>query len=177
MTAETITIRTATVEDAASVAEFGARTFRDTFAWGNTGQDMAAYLATAFSPRIQAEQIADERGAFLLACTGDALVGYARLLRGTPTASIPGSTPIEVVRLYVDTPWIGRGVGARLMSACLEQAARWGCDVLWLDVWEHNPTALAFYERWGFSVVGRQEFLLGADVQNDLLMARPTKLA
>jgi ribosomal protein S18 acetylase RimI-like enzyme len=44
--------------------------------------------------------------------------------------------------------------------------------VVWLDVWERNTRAISFYERWGFVVVGEQDFVLGDDVQRDLLMAR-----
>jgi ribosomal protein S18 acetylase RimI-like enzyme len=38
-------------------------------------------------------------------------------------------------------------------------------------VWEKNPRAIAFYEKKGFRKVGRQTFLLGKDVQHDLVMA------
>jgi len=44
--------------------------------------------------------------------------------------------------------------------------------VLWLDVWERNSRAIAFYRKWGFVKVGTQDFRLGEDVQHDLLMAR-----
>jgi len=43
-------------------------------------------------------------------------------------------------------------------------------------VWERNSRAIAFYEKWKFRVVGEQAFLLGTDVQKDLLMARPAEL-
>ena len=43
---------------------------------------------------------------------------------------------------------------------------------MWLDVWEENPRAIAFYTKWRFAVVGRQDFVLGSDVQHDLLMSR-----
>jgi ribosomal protein S18 acetylase RimI-like enzyme len=56
------------------------------------------------------------------------------------------------------------------MRACLERARRLLCDVVWLDVWEKNLRAIAFYRRWGFVEVGTQAFVLGSDVQHDLLM-------
>jgi diamine N-acetyltransferase len=56
------------------------------------------------------------------------------------------------------------------MKACVEQARAWGCDALWLAVWERNPRAIAFYEKSGFRKVGRQTFLLGHDVQHDDVM-------
>ena len=81
---------------------------------------------------------------------------------------------MEVVRCYADAPWIGRGVGSSLMEASLERARSWECDVVWLAVFAVNLAAIAFYERWGFAAVGHQSFLLGEDVQEDLVMARAT---
>jgi ribosomal protein S18 acetylase RimI-like enzyme len=59
------------------------------------------------------------------------------------------------------------------MSACVDQARAWGCDVLWLAVWERNPRAIAFYEKSGFDQVGRTTFKLGNDLQFDHVMAKP----
>lgn len=165
-------VRTATVADAALLADLGARTFRDTFAAENTEADMAAYLAAAFGNDVQTREIADVASAFLIAQVDGETAGYARLRRGDTPACVLGARPVEIARFYADAPWIGAGIGAALMTACLAEAAALGCDVIWLDVWERNARAIAFYAKWGFSVVGEQEFILGEDVQHDLLMAR-----
>jgi GNAT superfamily N-acetyltransferase len=76
-----------------------------------------------------------------------------------------------VQRIYADRSWHGRGVGSALLQACVEQSRAWGCDVLWLGVWERNPRGIAFYEKWGFRRVGEQRFLVGTDSQRDHVMA------
>jgi len=152
------------------LARLGAQTFRDTFAPDNTPQDMAAYLAKSFGPERQAAELADPGTTFLIAESAGETVGYARLKLGPAPACIVGERPAEIARLYAVAGWIGRGVGAALMRACLERAERLMCDVVWLDVWEKNPRAIAFYRRWGFVEVGTQDFVLGSDVQHDLLM-------
>jgi GNAT superfamily N-acetyltransferase len=167
-----IHIRTASAADNHLLAELGARTFFDTFAQDNTPGDMTAYLAASFSPQKQAEELADPLATFLIAEIDRTAAGYARLrLSPSPTA-IVGRRPLEIVRFYSDKAWIGRGVGAALMSACLDFAARQRCETIWLDVWERNERGIAFYQKWGFAVVGTQAFQLGSDVQNDLLMQR-----
>jgi ribosomal protein S18 acetylase RimI-like enzyme len=100
-------------------------------------------------------------------------VGYTQLRRGAPPAIDSGQRPIEIVRIYADKAWLGQGVGAALMSACLTLARQKSCDTVWLDVWEKNPRAIAFYQKWGFAVVGSQPFQLGSDMQQDLIMLRP----
>lgn len=168
-----ISIRIAGPEDDALLAEIGARTFRHTFARDNTPEDMAAYLAGAFGPGLQAAELADPGTTFLIAEAEGDTVGYARLVRAPAPACIPAGRPIEIRRIYATEAWLGRGVGAALMRACLGEAERQQCEVIWLDVWERNERAIAFYRRWGFVQVGTQAFVLGSDVQNDLLMARP----
>ena len=98
-------------------------------------------------------------------------IGYAMLRRGALGPGINASDPAEIERIYADRDWHGRGVGPLLMRVCLSQARDWKCDVIWLGVWEKNPRAIAFYEKNGFRAVGRQTFLLGRDVQHDLVMA------
>lgn len=172
MAGPAIGIRIAEPGDQGLLAEIGARTFRQAFARDNTPEDMAAYLAASFSPALQAAELADPDSTFLLAEAQGETVGYARVLRAPAPVCIPGLLPIEIRRLYAVGSWIGRGVGAALMRACLAHALHRGCDVIWLDVWERNAPAIAFYTRWGFEEVGSQPFVLGSDVQRDLLLAR-----
>ncbi len=170
-----INVRYATAADNALLAELGARTFHDTFAVDNTTENMTAYLAASFSPEKQAAELADPASVFLIAEVEGVTVGFARLKEGQPSVGITGLRPIEIVRMYACKEWIGHGVGATLLEACLNEAEKRGCDTIWLDVWEHNPRARAFYRKWGFVEVGTQIFQLGDDLQNDLLMQRPLK--
>lgn len=169
-------IRIAGIQDAHLLAELGARTFADSFAADNTPDDMAAYLAKSFSPEKQAAEMAEPGTVFLIAEEGGKPVGYTRLRERIVPECVGGQHPVEIVRLYSVKEMIGRGVGAALMESCVSEAASRGCDIIWLDVWEKNPRAIAFYRKWGFEKVGEQGFQLGDDLQTDWLMARPTKL-
>lgn len=167
-----ISIRHATPADNILLAELGTRTFRDTFAVDNTPTDMAAYLAASFSPDKQADELAQPGSLFLIAEIDGQAVGYARMRQGEHPPCITGQQPIEIARLYAVKAWIGFGVGKELMTACLTEAEKHDCDTIWLDVWERNLRAIAFYAKWGFITVGTQIFQLGADAQHDLLMQR-----
>lgn len=169
---QSVSTRLATLTDNTLLAVVGAETFRDTFAADNTPEDMAIYLAGAFSPERQAQELADPSSRFLLAESEGEVVGYARLKFAEAPAAVQGARPMEIARLYARRNWIGHGIGATLMRAAFTEAQAAGCDVVWLDVWERNPRAIAFYARWGFEVVGEQVFQLGSDPQRDLLMSR-----
>jgi diamine N-acetyltransferase len=172
-TVQSTLLRRATSADARMLAELAARLFEDTFGPDNDPQDMRSYLAGSFSEEKQRGEIEDPDGAVFLAVgPPDQAIGFAAMRRGTRGDGVNGERPAEVNRIYADRPWHGRGVGAALMKACVEQARAWSCDALWLAVWECNPRAIAFYEKSGFRKVGRQTFLLGRDVQHDYVMER-----
>lgn len=166
-------VRQAGVSDARALAELGPRLFEQTFAAANTPEDMRAYLSTAFRLDELTVDLADDARATWIAedSTGTE-IGYAMLRRGTTGDGVVAARSAEIQRIYADREWHGRGVGHELMRTCLEQARAWECDGVWLAVWEKNPRAIAFYEKAGFRAVGRQTFLLGSDVQQDVVMVR-----
>jgi ribosomal protein S18 acetylase RimI-like enzyme len=172
-----IRVRPATIADAARLSEFAAATFRETFAGENTPEDMARYLSQAFTPERQASEIADADGTVLLAesdaAGGAELVGYVHLVSGPAPPAVQGPAPLELKRLYVGRAWHGGGVAQVLMNAALEAASARRAETMWLGVWEKNPRAVAFYQKYGFGRVGEHTFVLGADPQTDWLLARP----
>lgn len=63
-----------------------------------------------------------------------------------------GLTASHVEMLFIDAPARGKGIGRRLLDHAV--ALRGG---LTLDVNEHNPQAVGFYQRYGFIQTGRSE--------------------
>ncbi len=168
----TVTIRRASLEDNQLLAALGAKTFHDAFIQDNQPENIAAYIHSAFSPQKMAADLADPASVFFIAEVNGSPAGYAHLNAGQPAEGISGARPLELVRIYALQEWIGHGIGAALMQAILEEARRRGHDALWLGVWERNPRAIAFYQRWGFEAVGSHGFRLGDEDQTDLLMQR-----
>jgi len=168
-----VAIRRATVDDAAALAEFGARTFFETFAKDNTVEDMRLHLASAWGAELQRAEILDDEIDTLLACDAKGgLAGFAQLRPGHAPACVATVQPVELLRFYVDKPWQGQGVAHQLMEAAESQARTRGARELWLGVWERNERAQAFYRKRGFRKVGTQIFVVGTDPQTDHVMLR-----
>jgi len=168
-----LNIRGATLEDAAALAEFGARTFLETFAADNSAEDMAKHLASAWSPDLQRAEIADPMLDTLLAVdAGGIFGGFAQLHAQRAPPGGPTQKPVELKRFYVDKPWQGRGLARELMAAVEQQARARGAHELWLGVFQRNARARAFYAKCGFRKVGTQVFVVGDDPQTDDIMLK-----
>jgi len=167
-----IVIRSASAADTDLLTDLAYTTFFDAFHQHpkNAPDDLAAYMAEAFSREQIARELSDDRNIFLIAEIAGNPAGYAKLTLGATEEGISAERPIELNRLYSHQKFLGKGIGQRLMDESFSIGRAHGCDVMWLGVWEYNPRAQRFYEKNGFRRVGRHVFQLGSDPQIDLLM-------
>lgn len=164
-------IRDVTPAQAAQLAEFGARTFYESFAADNTVDDMRAHLESAWSPEKQLAELRNpDIDTFVIADDAGRWLGFAQLRANKVSEGVPTQGSIELWRFYVDKPFHGKGIAGALMDGAKDRARRRGATSLWLGVWERNERAKAFYARHGFSQVGRQVFVVGSDPQTDHVM-------
>jgi diamine N-acetyltransferase len=170
-----MTFRRGTASDAATLAEFAERTFRQSFANANSSENMELHCAASFGVDIQGRDLSDHQQVIQIAEESGELAGFMQLRLDRPTACIDAMLPAELHRIYVEREWQGRGVAQELMRSAAAAATRAGNDWLWLGVWEHNPKAIAFYTKYGFELVGEHPFMLGRDQQRDLIMAARTE--
>lgn len=171
--ADMIHVREATVQDAALLARLGADLFAQTVGDRNRPDDMRAYLACAFGPTVQSRELSDPAMRSWIAEDSDGTaIGYVQL-RIDAIPSVPHvERPAELVRIYTDARFHGRGVGLSLLETCVSAARTAGASNLWLAVWKENPRGMAFYQKHGFRIAGEQTFQLGNDTQLDWIMVR-----
>ncbi|MBC6464590.1 ribosomal protein S18-alanine N-acetyltransferase [Actinomadura alba] len=73
------------------------------------------------------------------------IVGYAGL------AAAGGQGDVQTIGVRSDRR--GRGIGAALLTALLDEAARRDCEVVFLEVRADNEAARKLYERFGFTEI------------------------
>jgi ribosomal protein S18 acetylase RimI-like enzyme len=164
----------ATNEQAAKLAEFGARTFCESFAADNIDEDMRKHLESAWSPDKQMAELRNpDIDTLILTDDGGRWLGFAQLRANKVSEGVPAQGSIELWRFYVDRPFHGKGVAGGLMRGAKHRAKQRGASFLWLGVWERNERAKAFYAKHGFRKVGAQVFVVGSDPQTDHVMLCP----
>ena len=79
------------------------------------------------------------------------------------------SNGYEIATLYVQEHFQGSGIGSSLLE---EIAVRCGTP-FWLSAWVHNTRAIEFYQRRGFTDIGRRDFDLEGEMhENRVLVYR-----
>lgn len=184
-TQNAVRIRPATRSDAAALSSLAAETFPLACPPHTTAESIAAFIAEHFGVHHFEGYLADPDRILLVAeaAATDApaeprLVGYTMLIAGEPAdadaaGAVTARPAIEVSKVYVLAGAHGTGTGAALMRASLDAARATGAATAWLGVNEENARAIAFYERHGFTKVGRKHFLVGGRVEDDWVLERP----
>ena len=169
-TTDVAELRIAVKDELPILADIGRRTFLETFQHDNAPDDMEAYLATAFSLERLGQEIATPDSQTFLLWVDDDAAGYLKLNAGEAQTEARGDDVMEIERIYLLEALKGRGLGRTLMEHALRTARRAGKSKVWLGVWERNVSAIEFYRRSGFEVVGEHVFRIGGDAQRDLIM-------
>ena len=164
-----ISIRRATKADAERIADLSRQTFYDAFIADNKQEDMDKFMNEQFTKEGLMAEVGAEGNTFFLAYANDELAGYA-VLKDKSVNKL--NNAIELARLYAVTHKIGKGIGKALMQSCINEAKKMQKDWIWLGVWEKNPRAIDFYEKFGFEKFDEHDFILGDDRQTDWLMKK-----
>ena len=156
-----VSIRRATIADAATIADMGRRLLPVAHADALPATDMNLYVGQSFNLAQIRSELSDLTARFWLAENSRAAAGMIKMAPAPLPTAGPGQWPVELSRLYLKPNWIGKGVGSALMQQALTQAADAGHDVCWLMVWAGNGRALDFYRRWGFIVTDTVNYPVG----------------
>ena len=94
--------------------------------------------------RLDPDEVADGRGAFLIASRSGVPIGCGAVRRLDERQA-------EIKRMYVSPEERGRGVGRVLLAALEAEARRLGLSHLVIETGVRQAEAIALYERAGFS--------------------------
>jgi diamine N-acetyltransferase len=163
-------IKIATIDDITPLCEIGIKTFIETYGNQNTPQDLKKYLEEKFNKKQISDEILTPKTIFLLVELETEIIGYAKMR--VNLVENPDTKSLEIERIYIIKNYHGQKYGAMLMQKCIDVAIENNYESIWLGVWEHNPKAINFYQKWGFEIFGEHIFQLGDDAQTDFLMKK-----
>jgi ribosomal protein S18 acetylase RimI-like enzyme len=156
--------------DARLISVLGTVAFYEAYYRQDEPESLVGYILDSFSPELILAEIEDLAATFFIIYNDEKAVGFAKLLRGEPHASVVGEDPIELQRIYVIADVYGMGVGEHLLNHCLDFARGGGFKTLWLGVWQENLRGQRFYQKHGFRKVGTKPFPYGDDFESNHIM-------
>ncbi len=168
----TITIRQASVDDAAALRELRLEALaKHPQAFAADSATTAAEPASLWAERIAAYASGNTAVVYVAEAEGG-LVGMAGLARGHWPKTQHGATFWGV---YVREEWRGLHVAEALLQGCITWARGQGVEVVKLGVITTNAPAIRCYARCGFAVYGVDPQVIRCDgiSYDELLMARP----
>jgi ribosomal protein S18 acetylase RimI-like enzyme len=165
-----ITIRIATISDLESIQEISRQTFIETFAEANTPENIENYVLENFNSAQIATEINNPDSVFFIANLDSKTIGYLKLNFKNAQTEIHNSEAMEIQRIYVLKEFHGKKIGQLLLNKAIRIGQQSGVESIWLGVWEKNYKAIQFYLNNDFVEFEKHSFILGNDVQTDLLM-------
>lgn len=164
----TISYRDARPDDGPALRTLFAESFVETFGHLYRPSDLKEFLEGNTDAKWQTN-LADPDVSIHIAEVEAKLVGFVELA----PKKLPYETDqpaIELRRLYLRSSAHGRGIADELMGWALGEATARGARELVLSVYVDNHRARRFYERYGFEVVGRYDFMVGSHADEDLIL-------
>ena len=146
--------------------------FYDSFHDQNTEANMQAYMDRAYNHDKLLSELKDEKCEYYFLCDDEKKIGFLKLNLAGSQSDLQDPESLEIERIYVDQAYQNRGLGAVLLDKATERARALNLNYIWLGVWEMNVNAMRFYERHGFEKFGTHPFIMGDEMQTDVLMKK-----
>lgn len=165
-----VAYREAAAADAATLDRIFDTSFCNTFGHLYRPEDLEAFRSS-FGVRDWEAQLSDPTFAFRIVEVDGQPVGYVKL--GPLKVPIePAGPALLLDQLYVLGEHHGTGIAQTLMDWAIDEARRRGAAELYLTVYIDNHRARRFYDRYGFEAVGRYDFMVGAQADEDIIMRK-----
>ena len=163
-------IRKINIDDLETLRNLSIQTFKETFEEVNTEENMQKYLNENLNEEKLKSELENQNSEFYFAENNGEILGYLKLnFKDAQTEKVE-ENHFEIERIYVLKAFLGQKIGQILFDKAIEIGREKNLEYVWLGVWEENKRAIRFYEKNGFEIFGKHDFVLGEDVQTDLLM-------
>jgi len=151
--------------------DISIKTFIETFASQNKEENIKKYLDTKMSIANLKKELNNMNSYFYFIIINNKIIGYTKLnFESAQTEEIFIGKAFEVERIYLLSKYSRKGYGRKAFENIFQIGRKKGYEKIWLGVWVYNKNAIEFYKHMGFKMFSKHSFLLGDDIQTDLLL-------
>ena len=164
-------IRQGERRDAENLAALAIQVWLHTYATDGISRLISHYVLSEFTPEKFEALLSSNSSTVLVAEVDQHLIGYATVRVGKPCPAL-ANAEVELATLYVQAPFVGKGIGHALLSHSEKSARQRASTSLWLTVNSKNTRAIEFYAKHGYTKIGVTHFALGDERHENLVLVR-----
>ncbi|MEP6747419.1 MAG: GNAT family N-acetyltransferase [Bacteroidota bacterium] len=161
-----ITIKRASPDDAALLAEIAIKAFIETHETGVPADSLASYLATKLTDKTIKEELSDIENIFYIIYYDEQPAGYSKIIFNKVYPLIETHSVTKMERLYLLKSFHDLKLGASLFSFNTDVSKNAGQQGMWLYVWKINERAIRFYTKAGFTPIASEDFIISETHSN-----------
>ncbi|MCK5096797.1 MAG: GNAT family N-acetyltransferase [Desulfobacteraceae bacterium] len=150
--------------DFQNLAALAIQVWLHTYAKDGIQDKLSKFVFTQFTPEYFESIYKSKNQDLLAAIIDDHLVGFITIDLDS-CCGINDFQGYEVVTLYVQEYFQGKGIGTQLLNSVMDKHG----SKLWLHTWIHNDQGIAFYQNFGFKNTGIIPYYIGREKHDNLV--------
>ena len=167
-----ISFRLASPADAECLSALATQVFFETYATTGIRLALVREAQAQFNASSMAQGLVEPSRRTLLAEREGHLIAFAEVVIGATHSLVSSASPAELTRLYVQSPFLRRGIGRMLLQRSEALALEARASTLWLTAWVGNKRALAFYASQRYRELGSTDHTFEGESFENRLFAR-----
>jgi len=161
-----IEILKADVNDSELIARLGKQTFIESHGHSASKADVDTFITKYYTTKSVAKEFESPKVDYHLIKLNGLTVGFSKIELHSPNQNIDELNITKLARLYLLKEYYGQNLGATLFNFNIELSKTKKDKGIWLHVWVENKTAIRFYKKNGFKIVGSFEYQLSKTHSN-----------
>jgi ribosomal protein S18 acetylase RimI-like enzyme len=150
----------ASLQHAGVLNELGAETFYKSHKDSAPAHEIAAYMKKVYNLDAIEKELTNPVNIYHIIRQEDTAAGFSKMELTMKHPAIKLERVSKMDQIYLLDSFHGLKLGAKLLSHNIDFSKSHGQNGMWLVVWVGNTTAIAFYEKFGFRIVTRDQFHL-----------------
>lgn len=153
-----IKIVKASQKDAALLTEMARQTFVESHAISAAAADIEFYINQKYTLPVMEQELESDQNHYSIIYFKKKPVGFSNIVFDSP---YPGSEVMNMSkldRIYILQEYHGKKLGRALFDYNVKLAKENFQAGIWLYTWTENHQAIRFYQRNGFTIIGKFDF-------------------
>jgi ribosomal protein S18 acetylase RimI-like enzyme len=154
------------VEYAELIANIGEKAFLESHGHSASIEDVNRFISKTYNKTSISKEFENTKVQYHLIYLNDKVAGYSKIELNSSNKDINAVNVTKLDRLYLLKEFYGQKLGAKLLDFNIQLSKKNTQKGIWLAVWTENQTAINFYTKTGFKIVGKYNFKISETRSN-----------